>query len=247
MNINIILNTYDRKARYFPALLTLAPLIICLFLWISEVQTFGGSLVTLLLGLGLCIPLAQIPRKLGQDKQKKLEQKWGGLPATLILRHVDDILPIHTKQRYHKKLEQLTNIPAPSVQAEAVNIVTTLDVYNSYIDFLRQKTRDTKKFPLIFNENISYGQIRNLLGLKPIGLIVSFSVLIIQALYIYKLYGVGLNISAIPIHRTISFFLNLAFIFYWLLFVTASHVYRAGINYGKVILESCENIDVSTR
>jgi hypothetical protein len=35
---------------------------------------------------------------------------------------------------------------------------------------LRENTRDSEAFKFLFNENISYGYYRNLLGLKPIGI-----------------------------------------------------------------------------
>ncbi|WP_163527847.1 hypothetical protein [Halobacillus ihumii] len=242
MNLDVVLNTYERKARYYPAVLTASPIIIWLYLWFPEFRSIEGALISIL-GLGVAIPLSILARTLGKKKQKELIQQWGGLPATLILGHKDDNININTKKRYHKKLGFLTNEDLPTKEIELKDPVGSNQKYDSCIDYLRQETRDKVKYSLVFNENIYYGQLRNLLGLKPLGLIICSLLLIVQLILIYTNYGIGLNISAVPILKIISVILTLPFLVFWIAFVNQRQVYNAGINYGKALLECCEHIE----
>ncbi|MCG3085848.1 hypothetical protein JEG43_02740 [Anoxybacillus sp. LAT_35] len=243
MNLEVILNTYERKARYYPSLLTVSPIIIWLYLWFPEISSLEGTFISLIVGLGISIPLSVLARTLGKKKQDKLVAQWGALPATLILRHNDNTLNIDTKKRYHQKLRLLTNLDIPTENEEVNNPSVANRIYDSCIDYLRQSTRDRTKYSLVFNENIYYGQLRNLLGLKPLGLFICISLLIIQLLLIYNNYGIGINISAVPILKIISILFTISFIIFWLFFVSPIQVYNAGINYGRALLECCEEIE----
>jgi len=47
------------------------------------------------------------------------------------------------------------------------------EAYEASIEFLQGKTRDRKKFNLVFEENCNYGFRRNLWDLKPVGVAVT--------------------------------------------------------------------------
>lgn len=242
MNLEVVLNTYERRARYLPTVLTISPIIIWLYLWFPQIRSLEGTFTSLIIGLGISIPLSILARTLGKKIQSKLLFKWGALPATLILRHEDKALNKETKNRYHLKLKSLTNIDIPTYEKELEDPKDAEQKYDSCIDFLRQKTRDKSKYSLVFNENVSYGQARNLLGLKPVGISICLILIVIQFFSIYLNYGFGLNISAVPILETISVILTLFILLFWIFFVSAKQVYNAGENYGKALLECCEQL-----
>lgn len=242
MKPNFVLNPYELRARYLPAILTISPVIIWLYLWFPEIRSLKGTSISLLVGLGISIPLSILARDLGNKKQEILLTQWGALPATLILRNNDDTLNRETKQRYHQKLKLLTNVDIPTLEMELENPLEANQKFDSCIDYLRQSTRDINKYRLVFNENISYGQIRNLLGLKPVGLIICTLLLVIQLYSIYRNYGVGLNISAVPILYLVSVVINFSFLYFWTFLVNSKKVYTAGLNYGKALIESCQQL-----
>ncbi|MDF2606281.1 MAG: hypothetical protein K0S34_471 [Bacillales bacterium] len=243
MNLDVVLNTYERKARYLPAVVSVSPVIIWLYLWFPEIRSLEGTFISLIIGLGISIPLSILARTLGKKQQDKLLIKWGALPATLILRNNDVTLNKETKNRYYHKLRILTNIDIPTQEQEMGNPIEAQQKFDSCIDFLRQKTRDKIKYSLVFNENVSYGQARNLLGLKPIGILICVIIIAIQSFSIYKSYGIGFNISAVPILNTISVIITLLFLLFWIFFVSTKQVYNAGVNYGKALLECCEHLE----
>lgn len=243
MNLDVVLNTYERNARYYPAVMTVSPIIIWLYLWFQEIRSLEGTFISLIVGLGISIPLSVLARTLGKKEQEKLIKKWGALPATLILRNVDDSLNLETKRRYHQRLSLLTNLDLPTHEQELDNPIDAKQKFDSCIDYLRQSTRDKVKYSLVFNENIYYGRTRNLFGLKPLGLLICIVLLVIQLVLVTKNYGIGINITAVPIMETLSIVITVSFLVFWLFFINASQVYNAGVNYGKALLECSEHIN----
>lgn len=85
-----------------------------------------------------------------------------------------------TKMRYHHFLEK--NVPhfkLPSREEEDEEPAAADNMYQTATDWLLSKTRDTKTFRLIFEENMNYGFRRNLYALKPLSLILDLVLLIV--------------------------------------------------------------------
>ncbi|CAI9386672.1 hypothetical protein ABW02_23320 [Niallia circulans] len=78
MNLEVLLNTYERKARYLSALLTVAPIIIWLYFWFPEIRSLEGTIISLIVGLGISIPLSILARTSGKKVQDKLSINVGG-------------------------------------------------------------------------------------------------------------------------------------------------------------------------
>jgi hypothetical protein len=57
----------------------------------------------------------------------------------------------------------------PTAEEEAAYPEAADSAYQSVTTWLLTQTRDTKRFSILFRENISFGFRRNLWGLKPIG------------------------------------------------------------------------------
>jgi hypothetical protein len=62
---------------------------------------------------------------------------------------------------------------APTAEDERNSPEVAQAFYDQAYGWLRENTRDKDAFNLLFNENISYGYYRNLLGLKPIGILLN--------------------------------------------------------------------------
>jgi len=126
--------------------------------------TFGGC--------GGAFLLSQLARDAGKKSEKALFDKWGGLPSVAIFRHRDTRLDSITKARYHKKLATLIKgSKAPSAEQEDADPASADAVYSAWSTYLRVNTRDTKKYSLLFQENINYGYRRNIWGLRPAGIV----------------------------------------------------------------------------
>jgi hypothetical protein len=102
----------------------------------------------------------------------------GGIPTTRMLRHQDGTVDAPTKAAYLTFLAGKIGTPAPTPQEEASDPAKADAYYARCAAWLRENTRDTKKFPILFNENITYGYRRNLLALKVIALLADAAVFI---------------------------------------------------------------------
>ena len=124
-------------------------------------------------------------------------------------------------------------------EEEAADPTAADGLYQSAIDWLLEQTRDTRKFGMLLNENIDYGFRRNLLGLKPIALVVSIATFFanISVLWVnygtsetrvLAGYGLGVGLAAI--------------ILVWIFLVDESFVEDSAASYAKRLLAQLENL-----
>ena len=187
--INLITDGYERKARLYPALLLVAPVVIALIGVASAKLSTLESLGTVAAGCGGAFLLTQLARDAGKKRERALFEAWGGMPSVAILRHRDGRIDVITKARYHKQLAALVKgAIAPSAEEEVADPAAADQVYSAWSSFLRVHTRDTKKYPLVFQENVSYGYRRNIYGLRTFGIVVSGLSLAAGAIWLYHLH-----------------------------------------------------------
>ncbi|MDL5047290.1 hypothetical protein QQ054_14825 [Oscillatoria amoena NRMC-F 0135] len=111
------------------------------------------------------------------------------------------------------------------------------DIYASCADWLRERTRDREKFPLVFKELTNYGYCRNLLGLKPIGLTlallgISFGVL---------RFAGWVQVGSLPL-TGMSCAVSLVMLLVWLMLVRPEWVRVPAFAYAAALLASLQTI-----
>jgi hypothetical protein len=208
-------DNYDRKARLYPSLLLIAPLIAVI---VAAVSTKYSVLQTVAMGIISCggaFLLTQFARDAGKKLEPKLLQAWGGLSSIVIFRHRDNRFDAITKARYHKAMVSLVeHTKAPSQVREQENPTAADEVYAAWSNYLRTHTRDQKRFSLLFKENINYGYRRNVVGLRAIGISISALALLIAIARVYSLYSHSGEIdSVMAAAGAFSFVLLLLWIF----------------------------------
>jgi len=238
---------YDRNARLYPALLALFPLVAML------VTLYGISASALTNSVGIAFSLViiftmmNISREMGKRLELKVFDSWGGKPTTILLRHRDKRIDGVTKRRYHKFLSSKIDESFPDSQQETSNSDLADEIYQSATLWLLNKTRDKKKFNILFNENITYGFRRNSLGVKPIGLVISICCI----LWVLITYGVIQTINPIynyvalttlPVTATTSIAVSTIMLFGWLFFFTKTSLHTAAFTYAKTLLIACDDL-----
>lgn len=184
--LNFVTDAYDRQARLYPALLLISPVVAVLVTLTAANFTGFESLAVGIVGMGGAFLLTQLARDAGKNRAPKLFDLWGGLPSIIIFRHKDSRLDAITKLRYHKKLAILVKeAKAPTPQDEQADPTAADEVYSAWSNYLRVNTRDAKKHPLLFQENVNYGYRRNVWGLRPVGIAFSLLAASISYLFIY--------------------------------------------------------------
>jgi hypothetical protein len=160
------LDAYSLRARLFPAILAAAPALAALALLISWQRIALSNVIATTGLLVLVFALADFARKLGLRVEPKVYAEMGGKPSVTMFRRSDLTIEEPTKERYRTFLARKINVAVPTPQQEAANQAEVDAFYEACGTWLRGNTRDPKKFPLLFNENVGYGFRRNLLGLR---------------------------------------------------------------------------------
>ncbi|WP_163381386.1 hypothetical protein [Cyclobacterium sp. SYSU L10401] len=243
MNLSdLIPNKYIREARIYPFLIAALPIGLAIFIWfpdeLAKWKPIAGSAGVWIVAAML---ISQFVRDAGAKKQKRLFEVWGGTPTTKLLRHENARNPIML-ERTHKKLEQLLSSDSelfklPTKEEEKNDPVFADQKYELCVSYLRNNTRDTDKFNLLFIENCSYGFRRNLWGLKIWGIVI----LILSILMVfYKLltslsYSEFTSVSEVIV--TLFLFILLSF---WIFLINKQWVKEAAYRYAQALIDSCD-------
>ncbi|ASN06339.1 hypothetical protein [Virgibacillus necropolis] len=230
---------YELKARIFPALLIVAPFGLTILMWYPSLISLESSFITILVLVIILFFLAKIARENGKKVQQKLLDECGEFPSTTFLKHTDNTLNENTKKRYHQYLSKnVEGIQLPTKEQELESPNFYNDQYNSAVHWLLEKTRDNKKYSLLYQDNINYGFSRNMLGIKPLGIFFSFISIAINIFGIYQKYEVSL--INLPLKVIISFLISIIFISMWTFFVKKDWVRSTSKAYARTLLSTCE-------
>lgn len=241
---SLITDGYERKARLYPALVVLAPAGITIITIISANLSALESIVALIVGCGGTFLMAQLARDAGKKGESLLFDEWGGLPSVVILRHRDARLDVITKARYHKKLAALVKgTKAPSLEEEQADPSMADQVYTAWSNYLRVSTRDTKKFSMLFQENINYGYRRNVWGMRKVGAFTSAVSCVAAAAWLYYVY---LNTGTIDKGIAGSFLFALIFFLLWVFRFSAEWVRVPADAYAARLAEAVDALGSKT-
>jgi hypothetical protein len=134
------------------------------------------------------------------------------------------------------KLDQ----PAPSIAEEAADPQAADAYYTRGVTWLRENTRNTKKFDVLFNENVSYGFRRNLLGLKLPGFILNALIVLICLAIFWRRWPVDLS-NGFDAKLLAVIVIALLHAGYLALFVTEEGVFEAARIYARQLLLSTQS------
>jgi hypothetical protein len=231
-------DTYSLKARVFPALIAGLPTLALLFIIVPWDHLGISQAIAASMGFVLIFAFADMARNRGKTIQAKLGS--GETPEQWYRGNAD--VPEGSKDRYRTYVSAKLNQIAPTAEEEQLDPGRANDFYRSANAWLRDRTRDTKSFAMLFGENITYGFRRNLLGLKTTAIICNILILGFCAVIFYfrppyfealprleeKLVIV---IAAVVLHSA-----------YMLLTVNKSSVWDASRTFGRQLILSCETL-----
>jgi len=239
MKVFKFFDAYSIRARLFPAIIAAAPALAALTLLISW-KTFGLSNAIATLGmLVLLFAIADFSRARGRVVEGKLYAQHEGMPSITMFRRNDATIDAGSKDRYREFLAGNLGTPAPSPAEESEDQCAADAFYSQCGVWLRQNTRDTKKFPILFGENITYGFRRNLLGVKVLALGLNVIVVAVCALLLWRTsWDMG---TAQGNRTTVVLIVAAAHAAYMVLAVTRNAVWDASRAYGRELILSTES------
>jgi hypothetical protein len=230
------LGDYARNARLKPTLLVVLPISALLGEFGSKISVAVGILWGSLSWVGLTFLLAQLGRDFGKMKEFSLYRMWGGQPSTVMLRHCSGKLNRQTLKRYHEQGQRLLGQRFPTLDEESADPGQADLVYAAFGDLLREKSRERTKYPLLFDELVSYGFRRNLWGLKPFGLAVTSGVLLFHVLIVAGSLRAHETLSPVVVFVGL---LCLVVLLVWIFLINPQWVRIVADEYAKRLLETC--------
>jgi hypothetical protein len=223
---------YTLYARLFPAIIAVAPALALAWVFIASkevrlVQAIAGTALTVLL-----MVFADVARRRGKAIEPDLIQRMGGLPSITMLRHADTTFDAVTKARMHAFLAARLGEAAPSDAEELADPASADGFYARAGNWLRENTRNQKKFDILYNENVTYGYRRNLFALKWPALVLNVVIVIGSAAYLWTKFG--------PLDLVPVFVIAAIHAGYLAMFSTQAAVEAAAHTYGRQLLLSTE-------
>jgi hypothetical protein len=233
-------DAYTVKARIAPALLLLLPLVVTVYAWLppdQDLAIFGVLTAFSIAALGA---LAWEIGQAGRLVQDGLFARWGGAPTTQLLRHSNGELAPADKSRYIDALQfHRRDLAFPTPQVELQNPAAADAVYDRAVAWLREQTRDPRRFPLVADESTTFGFHRNLYALRAVGIaacivgVIGSGMLLVLSHEVVTRPIVALVVSglcAILITRIAS----------------EGRVREAGFNYARVLLRALDGLPSKT-
>lgn len=243
--IGSIFDPYDRKARLYPALLVMLVPAVALALVAPVFSSQLAGLASLAVALGGLMLLSSLGREWGKRKEPKLYEIWGGTPTTLMLLRASTSLDQLTLDRYRKVLsKKVSGLSFPDPTGEVSDPSRAAATCESAVKWLREATRDKKKFALIFAENTNYGFRRNLLGVRPMAIVLCVLTLLLTALNAW-LSSSG-SLTAITVQSWISALVACIGLVVWGALVNADFVKTTAFAYATALLAACDSPSLAT-
>lgn len=235
------LDAYSLRARLFPAVLAAAPAIAALALLISWDRIALSNVIATTALCVLVFALAEFSRKLGVRVEPKIYEVLGGKPSVTMFRRNDTTIEEPSKERYRQYIAEQINQPVPTARQEGANQANADVFYEACGTWLRARTRDAKKFPMLFGENVGYGFWRNLFGLKWPALALNVIIVGICAGMLW--YRRPLDIDSDLTMRILVVLIIAAIHSLWFAFaVTKNSVMGAARKYGRQLILSTEEL-----
>jgi hypothetical protein len=233
------LDGYTLRARLAPAIIAAAPAFAFVALLISWSRFSVSNAIATLGLLVLLFALSDFARSRGKRIEPSIFQALGGKPSITMLRYSDDSFDRPTKNRYLTFLAGKISEPVPSEDDEQRDRAAADGFYERCGAWLRENTRNTKKFSILFNENVSYGYRRNLFSLKWPALGLNFVVVIVC---IWALAGGGpfADLGALKSRIMVVFAVAAIHAAYIGLAVNQRGVGEAARAYARQLILSCE-------
>lgn len=235
---SLVTDPYERAARLYPALLVLLPVLVVMATTVVIGKSLATQLGAVLSACGVTYLLGNISRMLGKAQETRLFQAWGGTPTTQMLRHRDEFVDRYTKQRYHALLARKLKTAFPTAEEESASPAEADETYRAGVKWMLGKTRDKKRFALLFKENVAYGFHRNGFGLRWVGLLAGVAsvawLTIANQAFTQQIW------LTLPAGQIVTLGIVITMMLAWLFYFTEGRVKQAAFAYADMLLRACD-------
>jgi hypothetical protein len=242
MSVFKYLDPYTLRARLSPAIIAAAPAFAAIALLISWRQFSLSNTIATAGLVALLFALADIARRKGKKIEPEIYAELGGMPSIAMLRYGDTTFDAASKARYIAFLAAKINAAARTEADEEANPAAADDFYGRCGTWLRENTRNTKKYNILFNENVTYGFRRNLLSLKWSALALNAIVVVVSAWLLYRGSVPFQDIQHVEGRIFVVFVVAMLHALYLGFGVNRKAVAEAAKSYARQLILSCETL-----
>jgi len=106
-------------------------------------------------------------------------------------------------------------------------------------NYMREHTRDRKKYSQVYNDNVAYGFARNIVSIKKAGLVISSISLTSNGLflYIFTIFGSPHTINYMGF---LALFVSSICLLVHCIVLNEKFVERRGYRYARTLFETCD-------
>lgn len=229
------LDPYTLRARVYPGLLVLAPLLVTGAALFGEGLTRVSAILSLLVSTGTLYLLSHLVREAGKSKERMLWRRWGGKPTTVKLRW-RTAEPAGPRDLIRSRLSRLVpDVRLPTPEEESANPADADLRYDAAVSALREATRDKDRFPIVFAENVSYGFRRNTWAVRPLGVLTASTALVAGGHYLASQAPTILTVSPM---LWAALTVDALIIVFWMFVVSEAWVRRAAEAYVEALFSA---------
>ena len=223
-----IFGVYNIRSRISVGLVVLAPLLIQAYMLIPEVRNISSTFVTFALSNLMII----VARTNGSKALHKCFPH--SLPAQQYLLPEDNTIDKYTKARYYAFFKSRLN------GFEITDNATDMKAHSeSAIKWLISQTRNSTEFPLITEENTNLGFAYNLLGMKPLGIVICIILIVFDALVMIASHCKDLTVDITLVLFCIIF--TLLYLIIWFGVINKKLVKNCAKKYAFALLSACDS------
>jgi hypothetical protein len=234
-----LLDAYTLRARLVPAVIAAAPALAAIALLISWNKIALSNMIATGALLVLLFALADFARRQGKRIEPILYREMGGKPSTTMMRYADNTFDAAAKEQYRNFLSGKIKSPVPTEAEEKVNPQQADAFYERCGAWLRENTRDTKKFSILFSELVTYGFRRNLLGSKWPALILNLTVVALCFGLLWQRWPLGME-DDLTTRIVVVLVVAAIHALYIAFVVTKASLKEAARTYARQLILSCE-------
>ena len=227
-----IFGVYNIRSRISVGLVVLAPILIQAYLLIPDVRNISSTFVITIITFALSNLMIIVARTNGSKAFHKCFPD--GLPAQKFLFPEDTTIDKYTKARYYDFFKTHLN------NFEVTNNVTDMKAHSeSAIKWLISQTRNSTEFPLIAEENINLGFAYNLLGTKPLGIIICIALIVFDVFAMIVSHCIDITVETTLFLFCIIF--TMLYLIIWLCVINKKLVKNCAKKYAFALLSACDS------
>ncbi len=230
-----VFNRYTLRARVYPGLLALSPVLVSGVSLFPEAHAGLAALGSLLVAIGALYLLSHVVRRAGKAREPGLWKGWGGKPTSVKLRW-RTVQPADIRDLNRARVARLApDVRLASLEQEQADPTAADRSYEAAVAVLREATRDTSRYPLVFAENVSYGFRRNCWAIRPFGVLTSSLVI---GVLIERYVRAGDAGPSNPAIFWTVFAVDILFLAFWLFGTTRRWVKEAADAYTEALFSA---------